>query len=335
MPDRILSAHVAGPLGKDALSGPEPLYRQLADRIQARIESGMLPPDSRLPTVRELADYSGLSQGTVKHAYDELERREVIEKMQGRGTFVRGQEPEEQIGKKDQAMQAIDDMLGRLEELGFSLQETRIFLSLKLRERQELAGFVRVAVTDCNPEALQIISDQVAQIPGVEVQRLLLDDLLAAPYKLDEATDLLVTTSNHYDQVTQLAPEEKVLRVALSPSRRSVAELARLSGVKTGVLTLSEKFSGIIRRQLAGISGFSELPRFPLGSGGDLNEFLAQLDAVILPDQYVGFCTAEELEALRIFRQKGGVISQFRYRIDAGSLMFLEQRVERLLATKR
>jgi DNA-binding transcriptional regulator YhcF (GntR family) len=335
VPERILSADVAKQLGRDAFSGSEPLYQQLADRIQASVESGTLLPESRLPTVRELADYTGLSQGTVKHAYDELERREVIVKMQGRGTFVRALEQEELTGKKDRAMQAIDDMLNRLEELGFTLQEIRIFLSLKLRERQEQAGFVRVAVTDCNPEALHIISEQVAQLPGTEVQRLLLDDLLAAPYKLDEATDLLVTTSNHYDQVTQLAPEEKVLRVALSPSPRSVAELARLGGVKTGVLTVSEKFSGIIRRQLTRISGFSQLPRFPLGSDRNLTEFLAELDAVILPDQYARFCTAQELEALREFRQKGGILSQFRYRIDAGSLMFLQQRVEQLLATKR
>lgn len=333
MPDPIASG-AAGRWGKDAFSGPEPLYRQLADRVQAEIERGALPPGSRLPTVRELADDSGLSQGTVKHAYDELERRSIIEKMQGRGTFVREQEQEEQAGKKDRAMQAIDDLLDQLEELGFSLQEARIFLDLKIRERQEQSGYLRVAVTDCNPEVLQIISDQVARLPGVEVQRLLLDDLLAAPYTLHEETDLLVTTSNHYEQLTQLAPEEKILRVALSPSLRSVAELARLSGIKTGILTISEKFSGIIRRQLAGISGFSDLPRFPLGGDGNLTEFLTELDAVILPDQHAGFCTTKELEALQDFRKKGGVIAQFRYRIDAGSLMFLEQRVERLLAAK-
>lgn len=334
MPERMLSPEVAKQLKKEAFSGTEPLYQQLADRIQASVERGALPPESRLPTVRELSDYTGLALGTVKHAYDELERRKVIVKVQGRGTFVRAVE-QERTGKKDKAMQAIDEMLGRLEELGFTLEEIRIFLTLKLRERQEQAGFVRVAVADCNPETLQVISDQVAQVPGTEVQRLLLDDLLDSPYKLDETTDLLVTTSTHYDQVTQIIPEEKVLRVALSPSRRTVAEVARLSGVKTGVLTVSEKFSGIIRRQLAGITGFSELPRFPLGSGRDLAEFLADLDAVIVPDQYAGYCTPQELDALRTFHQKGGIITQFRYRIDAGSLMFLQQRVERLLAARR
>lgn len=334
MTERDLSAQLAGLAGREAALPDGPIYRRLADGIQAEIERGALPAESRLPTVRQLAHSAGLAHGTVKHAYDELERRGMIEKIQGRGTFVRDPIPKEAAGNKAKAMEAIEAALDRLEELGFSSQEIRIFWDLKLRERFEQAGYLRIAVIDCNPEALRVISEQVAQLGGTEVQRLLLGDLLASPHRLDQAADLLVTTPNHYAQVAQLAPENKILRVVLSPSRRSVAELARLGGLRTGVMTKSERFAGIIRRQMAGLSGPGDLPGYALGGREDPARFLAGLDAVILPDQHGAFCSVEELEALRAFRERGGVVAEFRYRMDAGSLMFLEQRVAALLEEK-
>jgi 2-aminoadipate transaminase len=66
----------------------EPLYRQLATSVQQRIRSGALPPRTRLPTVRQLAQQLGVTRLTVHSAYAELQAGGWLEATVGRGTFV-------------------------------------------------------------------------------------------------------------------------------------------------------------------------------------------------------------------------------------------------------
>ena len=122
-----------------------PIYRQLVDSIQSAVKKGDLVSGQQLPTVQELTEMLGIARGTVKRAYDELERAGVVEKVQGRGTFVCYQ-PSNSGSRKEQAMAAIDDMLDQLEGMGFSAAEINIFLNLKLREREEQEAFVKIAV---------------------------------------------------------------------------------------------------------------------------------------------------------------------------------------------
>ena len=51
-------------------SGPR--YVQLRRRLEAGIESGVLPPNSSLPPEREIAEITDLSRVTVRKAIQEL-----------------------------------------------------------------------------------------------------------------------------------------------------------------------------------------------------------------------------------------------------------------------
>ena len=107
-----------------------PIYQQLVDTISAAVRKGTLLPGAQLPTVQEMTAELGIARGTVKRAYDELERAGLIEKVQGRGTFVRYQ-PANSGSRKERAMAAIDEMLDQLEDMGLSASEINIFLNLK------------------------------------------------------------------------------------------------------------------------------------------------------------------------------------------------------------
>lgn len=65
-----------------------PYWRQIRDDLADRIRSGQLPPGSPLPSIRELAVETLVSVITVKKAYEELERANLVYSHQGRGTFV-------------------------------------------------------------------------------------------------------------------------------------------------------------------------------------------------------------------------------------------------------
>jgi len=76
-------------VGADA----EPKYQALLDALRRDIESGTLPPGTRLPTQRDLARRLGIAIGTVGRAYAVAEQRGMVSGEVGRGTFVRGPEP--------------------------------------------------------------------------------------------------------------------------------------------------------------------------------------------------------------------------------------------------
>src|SRR5688572_2310340 len=71
----------------------EPKYQALLDALRRDIESGTLPPGTRLPTQRDLARRLGIAIGTVGRAYAVAEQRGMVSGEVGRGTFVRGPEP--------------------------------------------------------------------------------------------------------------------------------------------------------------------------------------------------------------------------------------------------
>ena len=65
-----------------------PLYQQIMEQIKQRIAVGDWPPNTPLPSIRELATGIKVSVITVKRAYLELEREGVILTQQGKGSRV-------------------------------------------------------------------------------------------------------------------------------------------------------------------------------------------------------------------------------------------------------
>ena len=65
-----------------------PRYLQIVEELLARIEGGDLAPADRLPPERALSVEFSVNRRTLRHALDVLERRGLIERRQGAGTFV-------------------------------------------------------------------------------------------------------------------------------------------------------------------------------------------------------------------------------------------------------
>jgi GntR family transcriptional regulator / MocR family aminotransferase len=65
-----------------------PVYRQLYLQIRRLILDGRLPPGTRLPASRKLAQEYGLGRVTVTAAYGQLEAEGFVESRVGAGTFV-------------------------------------------------------------------------------------------------------------------------------------------------------------------------------------------------------------------------------------------------------
>lgn len=68
--------------------GFRPLYQQVRELLLARIASGVWRPAESLPSEQTLAGELGVSHGTVRKALDSLAADNLVERRQGKGTFV-------------------------------------------------------------------------------------------------------------------------------------------------------------------------------------------------------------------------------------------------------
>ncbi len=101
-----------------------PIYIQLKKQIKYAIASGKLPPNSQLPTVRQLAVDLKVNVNTISRVYSELKKEGVLITKQGKGTFV---SKRKEIPLFDRNNERLDQLIDRLFieafELGYNLEE--------------------------------------------------------------------------------------------------------------------------------------------------------------------------------------------------------------------
>lgn len=312
-----------------------PIYQQLVDSIRSNIKSGRMPLGTRLPTVRELADTLQVAQGTVKRTYDELEQEELIKKAQGRGTFV-CYSPAPPDSRKDKALAAIDKALKEMEDMGFSVSEINIFLNLKLRELASHQDNIKIAIVECNREILDQLQQQLHKLSRIDLYTSLLSDMEAYPYNISEDMDIIVTTQTHAEAVERLIQDKhKLAKIALRMASKSVKQIVKLEpGENAGILCASVKFGSLIRQACLSFTENVTLSQPEVFSDAlELERFLEDKTALLLPDGYEKYCSNDIIRRIQKFARTGKLIP-CHYKIDEGSFMYLEEKIDRLAEKK-
>ena len=70
------------------ITAARPLYQQVQDALTARIADGDWKAGEALPSEFALAAELGVSQGTVRKALNEMAAQNLLDRHQGRGTYV-------------------------------------------------------------------------------------------------------------------------------------------------------------------------------------------------------------------------------------------------------
>ncbi len=83
-----------------------PIYEQIVQRFKNLIVKGVLKPDEKMPSVRNLAMELSINPNTIQKAYMLLEQQGFIYTVKGRGNFVAGD-----VGLKDIKRNEIFDKL--------------------------------------------------------------------------------------------------------------------------------------------------------------------------------------------------------------------------------
>lgn len=322
------------------LNGSKPIYKQLIDEILAKIRSGELRPGEKLPTERSLAQQLYVSRGTIKKAYKELADNNIIEIIQGSGTYVYAEKKLYDGGMRKQATNMINSLLDRLEFWDFPIEEIETLFHMCITHRTRANRPVRCAMIDCNSESLGIFKRQMSYLPDITLSAILVDSVIMddTPDALLADYDLIFTTETHYGQVTEclkISPEN-LFSVSEALSQQCIISISTLpQNSSIGIVTSSNKFANLICEEL---ERFYPLPS-PLCIHFDVDvdsilQFIQKYDTIIIsPNSAIlepGFSDSR----LQSFYDRGGRLIPFDYMIDRGSLIHIEELVSRILRDK-
>lgn len=309
----------------------EPVYRRIVQLLTSYIQDGTLREGAQLPTVRALAEQLGVAQGTVKRAYDELERQGILTKAAGRGSFVAYRPPQAQSAQEAAAL-AADQLLERLHTLGLSDTQMEALLTERLRLRRQQRPQLRAALVECNPEILAQLRQQLGALEGIGLHPVLLDRARQHPERLASRCDVIITTAEHASELTKMTRRaDKVAKIALRLTPQSIAAIVKLTpGAHVGILTHSLRFGALLQEHCRSyaLGAVLDEPAL-LQPGAAFEAYLRGKSVILVPEGYENDCTSEVLGALHRFARRGSVVP-CAYRIDEGSRIYLTERLERL-----
>ena len=107
-----------------------PIYTQIVDGCRDQILSGILMPQDRLPSVRELATELAINPNTIQRSYRQLEMEGWIATVPGKGCFVCGA-PNAALQQREELLTQFDQTVTALMAMGLTPAE----LAARLQKR--------------------------------------------------------------------------------------------------------------------------------------------------------------------------------------------------------
>ena len=109
-----------------------PIYSQIADGFRSQITAGILRPEEKLPSVRELAVQLSINPNTIQRAYRLLEAEGWIATVPGKGCFVCGLRSYSQA-EKEELLAAFDKAAAALRKCGMTREELAVRLEKEVK----------------------------------------------------------------------------------------------------------------------------------------------------------------------------------------------------------
>lgn len=137
-----------------------PRYQQVVDHLRSELATGKLKPGDQLPSESELALAHGVSLGTVRQAISVLVDGKVLERQQGRGTFVVRPSFSNSLARffrMTDADGALMRPMGKVKSLSQTKGTTEICEFLGLEEASAIIRIERERVVDDNVVLLEDI----------------------------------------------------------------------------------------------------------------------------------------------------------------------------------
>jgi GntR family transcriptional regulator len=160
---------------------PIPVYYQLKNLLQKKIQSGEYAEGSLIPSERELGDSLGISRMTVRQALNQLVTEGLLYREKGRGTFVATKKLEQRNNMSFSDTVRKKGMTPSTRVLEFTRIKEAFDIKtlLELEEQDEIHVIKRVRYANEQPVAIEEVFIPVEFCPGLEKH-----DLTSSLYRL-------------------------------------------------------------------------------------------------------------------------------------------------------
>ena len=157
---------------------PIPIRRQLTEQLKHAIESGAVPRDQTLPSIRELASLLGINPNTVARVIEDLKHGGYVEARRGRGVFVAAAPPiRPSPGLREGFLK---DMVIRGAALGMTADDLAVgVLSLAGVRPAAIDAASEVLLVECSAAELDFFAGQLEGHLPIHVDKVLLSELKA------------------------------------------------------------------------------------------------------------------------------------------------------------
>ncbi len=105
------------------LQNSRPIWLQLSEQLARRIVTGVYPPGSRFPTVRDLAAEAGVNPNTMQRALGQLESEGLVITNRTAGRTVTEDVSVLDAMRKHLAAERREKYFSDMKELGYSRSE--------------------------------------------------------------------------------------------------------------------------------------------------------------------------------------------------------------------
>lgn len=206
--------------------GSKPMYRQIADALREKINAGELKPGDALPTESTLQEAFGVSRVTVRQALKLLTEEQIIESIQGSGSYV----------KEERVNYDIYQLTGFYEKLADRNVDThsdvRIFEVLKADVK--LAEKLAIAPEDkvWHVKRVRFIKQKPVNLEETWMPLILFPDLTwevmeNSKYHYIEQVKKMAIDRSEQELVPVMPTQEAIAALALDPAKPILEKVSR------------------------------------------------------------------------------------------------------------
>ncbi len=265
---------------------PIPIRRQLTEQLKHVIESGGLPPDQALPSIRELAGVLGINPNTVARVVEDLKQSGYVEARRGKGVFVASAPPARPSPHLREGF--LQDTVIRAAALGMTADELAVaVLSVAGIRPAAVQGTVEVLLVECSPPELDFFAGQLEAHLPVRVDKVLLGELAAVTRRQRQAGRwrAAVTSFCHLPEVERVLSGRGVPVIALLAEAHleTLHRLAQFpSGTRVGVVSAAVETAHNLEHSIrnAGLPNIALVGACP-AEGAALGRLLRRVDVIV------------------------------------------------------
>ena len=275
---------------------PIPIRRQLVEQLKHVIESGGVPANQALPSIRELAGFLGINPNTVARAIEDLKRSGYVESRRGSGVFVASTRPARPSPTLRERF--LQDAVIRAAALGMTADDLAVgVLSLAGVRPAALQRYVKVLLVECSPPELDFFAREIEAHLPVRVEKMLLRELPAALKRRKPAArwEAAVTSFSHLPNVERLLSGMGVSVIALLAEAHleTLHRLAQLPpGTRVGVVSAAAEPAHNLEHSIAN-AGLPNITLVGVGpaDGPALARMVRRVDVIV--------CSADAADRVR------------------------------------